>query len=708
MDFVFQEFQSSLPLWIYLLLITGTTALAWWSYRSLSSASGLYRYTLITLRSLAFFILLFLLINPVFRAESTYYQKSNILVLLDDSESMSIVTDDYRGADSYQNALEELELDDSSRVSFSYLAIGENTRPVRLDGLTFGADRTNLNSAIGSILQHQLESNAAIILSDGIYTAGQNPVFDARKIDIPVFSVALGDTAPQRDLLVNSVSTNNTGYVNTEQQVSATVSARGFANQQVAVQIMKGDEVIDSETITPEGENTTTTVDFDLGLKTEGLQQYRVVIPHQTGEWTDSNNSQFFSIDVQDAKQRILSLAFEIHPDVRYIRSLLLSDANTNLMNRTWLKGNRFIEGDLDIDPDTVDLAVIHGFPGTGLSPDLEKTLSRLLDNIPVVITVLPLFNDQNLQSVVSSALPVEISASPRYERVTLSGSAEPGEHPVMELPPINYDLLSSLHAPIQGAESIPGARTLFTSEFEGQDTGTPLLSIMELGNRRKTYVSAYGWYLLGQSSNDQVRDFSEQLWFNIISWTAADPDNQRLSIEPSQRSYSGSEEVVISGFLKNESGEMEPEANIDIELSSDTMETKFYSMENRGNGQYHLDLGSMSEGIYAYQATARKGNRTIEQQTGEFAVAGSNIEFVNTVRNDQLLRQLSGQSNGHFFTYDSLNGFWDELQRRGLLEQQEKVNTTLFYPNQHWWWFAVVILLLSAEWVLRKYISLP
>lgn len=708
MDFVLQEFQSSLPLWIYLLLIAGTTALSWWSYRGLSSSSPAYKYTLISLRSLTFFILLVLLINPVFKTESTYYQKSNILVLLDDSESTSIETDNYSGTDAYNQTLDELNLDDSSSVSFRYLAFGEDIHPVSLNGLSYSEDRTNINAAIGSILQHQSGSNAAILISDGIYTEGQNPVFEAQNINIPVFSVALGDTAPQRDLVVNSVSTNQTGYFNTLQPVTATVSARGFSNQSFAVELRKDNEVIDSKTVTPENDNLTTTVNFDLSLENKGLQQYQVVIPHQSGEWAESNNSQYFSIEVQDAKQRILSLAFEIHPDVRYIRSLLLRDVNTNLTSRTWLKGNRFIEGDLAIDPDTIDLAVIHGFPAAGLTSDLENSVGQLFEGTPVVITALPLFGSRNLQSVTSSTLPVELNASPRFERISLSSVAEPRDHPIMELPAINYDLLSPLYAPVQNIESVPGARTLLISEFQGQDTGAPLLAIMELGNMRKAFVSGYGWYLFGQHNDERVREFTEQLWFNIISWTATDPENQRLSIKPSQQSYSGSEAVVLSGFLKNESGEMESEADIDIELSSDTMETKFYSMDNLGNGQYELDLGTMSEGIYSFKATAQKGNRTIEQQTGEFAVARSNIEFVNTVRNDKLLRQISEQSNGRFFTYDSLDSFWEELNRRGLLEQQEKINTTLFYPHQHWGWFVLVIVLLSAEWVLRKYISLP
>lgn len=708
MDFVFQEFQSTLPLWLYVLLISATTLLSWWSYRSIQSVSPAYKYCLIALRSLTFFVLAVLLLNPVFRTEQTYYEKPDIIVLLDNSESISIEKGDYRGMETYQSVLDRLNLDDTSSVSFTFFGVGEHTHPLAPAELNLRSDRTNLNSAVETVLRQQRNSNAAVLISDGIYTGGQNPVFDGRNLDIPLFTIALGDTASERDLVVNAVSANNTGYVDTEHPVSVTITARGFENRPFPVQIMRSGTVLDSRTVTPGNDSFSTEIEFDLPLEEEGLQQYQIVIPPQDGEWTGSNNSRLFSIDVQEARQRILSVAFEIHPDVRFIRSLLLGDSNTSLTNRTWLKGSQFIEGPLEIDPDTVDLAVVHGFPASGLPPDVEQTIRELSEHRPVLIAALPLFSGRNLEAVSSAPLPVDVSRPPEYGRVTLSSAVGQDQHPVMELPAIDYNRLPPLMAPIRNLTPVPGSVTLFNSDYRDESTDVPLVSILEAGNRRLSYVAGYGWYRAAQHTDEEVRNFVSGLWWNLMSWTATPPDNRRLGIEPSKSSYSGSESIIIHGSLRNESGEMEPDADIDIELSSDTMETRFYSMENRGNGRYRLELESMPEGMYRFRAVARKGDRTIGEQSGEFAVARSNVEFINTTRNDRLLRQLAEQSGGRFFTHDSLDGFWDTFRERGLLEQQEKVNTTLFYPYRHWGWFVLVILLLTAEWILRKLVSLP
>jgi hypothetical protein len=130
--------------------------------------------------------------------------------------------------------------------------------------------------------------------------------------------------------------------------------------------------------------------------------------------------------------------------------------------------------------------------------------------------------------------------------------------------------------------------------------------------------------------------------------------------------------------------------------------------MENEGAGEYQLNLGTLPEGLYSFKAVAKKENRTLGTQNGEFAVARSNAEFINTKRNERLLRQLSQRTGGFYLPFDSLSDFWSQLNEQGLLEQTKEIETTFWYPYQHLFWFILVVVLLSAEWIFRKYLSLP
>jgi hypothetical protein len=303
--------------------------------------------------------------------------------------------------------------------------------------------------------------------------------------------------------------------------------------------------------------------------------------------------------------------------------------------------------------------------------------------------------------------LPVSNYNQNRLERIQILPNVGPTVHPVMELPEISTNLLPSVIAPIQNSDLTEGATALFISQFQGRNTEQPLIAVSEIGNRRITQVNGYGWYRLMQSPNNQVREYAGNLFANIVSWTATRPDNRKLRIQPSKKVFRGSEQIVLNAFLTNESGENETEGVIELSLSGEQIDTRFYSMNNVGNGRYSLSINSLPQGLYSFEAEATKGNRTIDTQKGEFTVSNTNNEFVNTERNDNLMRVIADRTGGSYFLYSDLEGFADSLNTKGMLEREEKVTNTLFYPYQHSFWFILVVALLTTEWILRKYFAL-
>ncbi|MDX1617470.1 MAG: hypothetical protein R3224_01705 [Balneolaceae bacterium] len=708
MDFVFQGFQSGLPSWLYFVLIAATIGLAWWSYKGIQTIRPFYRYTLIALRSAVFLILLVLLLNPFFKSESIRFEKPAIMVMFDNSSSISVQKGDYRGDETYRDLVSELNFENRDRLDFRFFSVDNDVNPVESpDSLTLDGSETNLYNAVEIIHNNQRDARTAILFTDGIFNKGRNPVFLSRELEIPIFTIALGDTSRQRDLVVQDIVTSASGYLNTAHPVEVNVLNQGFGQEPFQVQLKSGDEIIQSRTVNPTTATSSHTVTFQLDLSEEGLQQYEIEIPEKQGEWTAANNIQPFSIEVLDDKQSILSLAFEIHPDVRLVRSLLLQDENTQLSTRTWLDGNRFIRGDLSLDADTLDLLLLHGYPGRGASRRVVEHLEQLTERVPAILfstprstgnspdgaaTLFPIFSAE-------TASPVEVNIVPIIEST---------EHPIMELPEVSYERVPSVYAPIRRLEVNPGATVLFNSLFQGVDTGQPVIAIQQVGNFRRAQLNAHGWYRIAQSTNPQARAFIESLIYNIVSWTATQPDNRRLKIQPTQKIFTGNETVSFNAFLTNESGDIEDDGVITVTISGEEIETRLYNMNNIGDGQYRLDIGALPEGIYRFEATAQKGNRTIDTQSGEFSVSGSNVEYVNTTRNDDLLRRIADATGGGFHTYETAGGIWEEMNERGLLDREQRSITNLFYPYQHAFWFILAIVLLGSEWLLRKYVALP
>lgn len=625
--------------------------------------------------------------------------------MLDNSSSTAIKKEHYQGAQSYRNVLNKLQLEDSSSINFDLFLIGSDLKSTPRANPTMDEDQTNLSDAVQFIIENTVNAKAAILISDGIYTQGKNPVFDAAHSPIPVFTIGLGDTTSQKDMVVRSVTAHSSGYLNTNHPVSATISAYGFDNQSFRVNLQKDQEIIASKTITPKSGNSVQNVSFKLPLKKEGLQQFSIVIPQLSGEWTAANNARHFVVDVLDDRQQVLSIAFEVHPDVGFVRSLLLRDQHIQPSPFTWLGGERFIEGPLAINADTIDLAIIHGYPSSGLPESVQQKVAQLAEKVPLIIAATPQFDPRMFSQEIGS-LPVQFSAPRQVAPVTLSPANS--KHSILELSAIHYDQAPSLFAPVNNLELSAGSEAIFNSKFQGQVTSTPVLTVQQLGNKRRVLFTGFGWYRYQQNENVAFRTFVNRLWMNAISWSATDPNDQNLKVKPEHIPFSETEPVVLTAYLKNERGEMESGAVIDFSVSSTSVDSSFYSMENSGAGEYRLNLGQMPEGVYSFHAVAKKEGRTLGAQTGEFVVARSNAEFMNMERNNQLLQQLALRTGGTYSPFDSISGFWNQLHTQGLLNQTQEVKITFWYPYQHLFWFVIVVILLSAEWIFRKYLTLP
>ncbi|HMB91492.1 MAG TPA: hypothetical protein VKP65_11635, partial [Rhodothermales bacterium] len=121
------------------------------------------------------------------------------------------------------------------------------------------------------------------------------------------------------------------------------------------------------------------------------------------------------------------------------------------------------------------------------------------------------------------------------------------------------------------------------------------------------------------------------------------------------------------------------------------------------GNGRYVLDVGTLPEGTYTYEATGERNGVTLGNDSGTFAVGSLTLEFKETRANAALLRQIAQRSGGLFFTADQLASLPSALQDGGSFSPvvfEATRETELWHLPV---FIAIVILLLTTEWVLRK-----
>lgn len=692
----FQGFQNNLPVIVTVLVVIFLLVLSWLSYRRYDTISKLSKFLLSSLRAAALLILFFLFMNPFFKSERTIELAPKIAVFLDNSESTSISKGAYEGSKSYYNLLNLIEREKSVDVKMDYFGFSNSIEPIKKDSLSLNKTATNLSEVVSYI--NALEDyESAVIISDGIITYGKNPIIEAGSSPIPIYTIGVGDSSKVRDIAILNVSTNSTGFSNTNHIVSVDISQFGFNGKKVSVSLMKDDEELLKKEITLSEKKEIESLTFELNLKESGLNQYTLIVQPVAGEWITSNNKTNFTIDILDSKTSILHIASSVHPDVKTIRSILAEDKNIELTTFNFI-GQAI--SNLDRNK-KYDLVIIHGFP----SSSVFTTLGLDIEALPTFYLPLP----KGRQTGSESSFVLVENQSQRLIGAKLFFNENNSNHPILEdLKDIDFSRLAPVYTQTRSTLSKLDATTLISPQLQGINTNSPLLSILERGNIRRSELHAFGWYKMYLSNNLKERNFVINLLSNIVNWTATDPDNRLLKVSTSKTSYTQIERPIVNASLINENGAIEANATIHFSLENDKNDRSTYTLNNLGDGLYKLNLPALPSGKYNYEAVAKKDSRTIETQRGEFLVSESSTELANTIRNDEILRGISERSNGKFYTYDKEISLWEDLKNQNLLETTTSVEESYFFPVKRIFWFILVLILLASEWLFRKRFSLP
>ncbi len=700
-----QGVNPVLPALAIALLFILSIIIAWWSYNYLLNISRAKKYSLIALRAGSLLILLFLLLNPFITREDTDGTLPAIAIYADNTQSLSIERGEYSGIESYSEQLTSVQQIFGEEFETDLFLFDDEVQ----EGteLTLTGSTTHLQRVFEHFQENENNYEGAIFLSDGIPTQGRNPVFTVQNISKPIVSIPVGDTSDVKDVAISTVDIPSQVYTFSKSSISFEVQQTGFEGEQISVYVDRnGERVFTGSQIFSAGQSTNT-FEIEEEFSEPGFYTYDIVVPPLDDEFTDQNNSRSFTIEVEDNKTQVLSLAFDIHPDVGAVRRIIASDRQNELTEAVILGDGRVIgENPMDMDA-TPDLIVVHGLPdpGSGFTEWLNNT------NAPVVYLSTPIAyqNGRSVRNYLETK-PYRATGNGRMINVQIENFLGEADHPILNVPSVNFQRMPLLVTNQSDHNIDAGASVLFRATYERKESPYPLLIVNEDFSRRVAAVNAYNWYLFEQSPNPDFREFFKQLFSNIISWTASSPEDENLKLTPSKDTFTENESVTVQAQLMNELGDPEPDATIDIRIfdigSDEEMVT--YRMNHSRRELYTSELGRLPSGIYRVEGRASKNEREIGSDQTSFTVGNSVREFLNTRRDDALLKQLAELSGGFILNDDNMDRlqtfFVEQIQNRNSSER----GSTQIPIYRYSFWFFLILILLSAEWILRRSISLP
>jgi len=675
------------------------------------------RSLLSLLRSFALIFLLMALFEPVSRFVRHTEQPPVVAVLLDNSQSMTINSSPAARKKQVQDLIGQgllHKLPSGARLQYyPFDAKMKTVAAASPDSVTFTGEVTNISDAFSGLKPLLAKENiqSVLLVSDGNYTVGKNPLYDAEGLGIPVYTVGVGDTSEQQDIVVEKTTTNALAYSGMRTPVDVVIRSSGYDGAKTEVTLSESGTVLDRSVVTLQKGTHEYTLKMHFLPMEEGIKKLLVNVTPISGELTTQNNSRSFFVKVLKSKLNVVIVAGAPSPDLSALRQALVEEGHFSIHSFVQRTAESFYEGSLSQAAlDSADCMVLIGFPSQASNPSL---IQRLRDNI--VRRKLPLFfvggkgmsygKLQALEAVLpfgwSGENPTELLVSPIVED-------RQKHHALVELENKFTSESWQQLPPIYKAQTIfhgrPESEILVTATLQSINLGEPLVVIRKSLGQKSFAVTGYGiwrWRLLS-GDNQQAKEFLTDLASNAIRWLTTPEENKRVKITPNQEAFTTADEVGFSGQVYDEELRPVDNAEVAVQVTHDG-ESIPVALTAVGNGLYEGSAQGLRAGDYTFSGGATRNGISLGEDKGKFSVGQVSVEYIETKMNKQLLEQLAYRTGGSYRDISSAEAITADLPT-GTAFRSRDLTQASEIELWNWKYLAVIVIaLFSAEWFVRK-----
>ena len=773
------RFLDMPPAWVVVLVVLPLFLGVTWLGYGRESLKSSTRLLLSGLRMAAFLLLFLVLARPVIVERREEVHPAGVLVLLDDSASMRR-KDAYAKDEDLRRALERLvpAADQATRLEIGQSVLEKDLLPLFEEGeyetLLYGFSETasplaNASAAtgrgtgtnLGDALLQAMRSNPGrhltdvVVVSDGRSNGGLD-VEEAARIagtnGIPVHTLVIGDTRPQRNAIVELVEVPGDALEGDEIAVTVRVLGRGTGTGESAlVQLEELDprqeanddtpgRVLAEEEVTLEEAGQRVVLVAPAGradLRT-GERRFRVTLPPLDEETMTDDNVVEFRVQISPATIRVLYVEGGPRWEYRYLKNLLLR-ADAKLEVQCFL---------LQANPDFPQEASA----GLQALREVPTTREELLENYDVVllgdvnpyaISADPARCDAFLsalrefveagggllfaagvydnprafvQTPLEDVLPIEFDPVLSFEgdtrqefRPLLSDPKNPHEilrlHANAETNRRLWEDEDGLHGfywymPVRRAK--PGTQTLLVHPSDrnpADGEAYPLLVLGYFPAGRTMFLATDETWRWRYHYGDR---YHERFWRNAIRWLALGrlkSGDRRFRLETTRSAYDLEDRVLFEARIQDEDFRPSEQPTQQIVWTGPGGEREELELNLFGGrkGVYRGSLQPERPGLH--RAWIDVGGQRLASV--EFEVLLPSRENADPSPDPEALALLSLKTGGQSLSLANLDVLDGEFP--GGDEHREPISSSLEDAWDRWATLLAALGVLSLEWILRK-----
>lgn len=679
-------FFVSNPLW--LLLITAFAAgFSYFLYsREKRIPQKKLRWVVGLCRFLLLWILGALLLEPLLNSQISQEEKSVIVLAVDASESM--VVKDSSWTQELPSFVESIKSAFASSNQVEVVSIAgdvEEGLPTEWKGGT-----THLSALFPYISKEYPGAHigGVVMISDGIYNRGQNPVFASQSATYPIYTLGIGDTAAQVDAWVDNIRLNSKSYVGNEFPVRTQVRARGMTGKNLQVKVTVDGKVQVSENWTPRSQNDLKSLQLYYPATEPGLIPIEVTIEgaNLSGDSNPENNSQKRYVEVIDQQKKVLLLAGSPHPDINALRS-------------AFQKGGEFqvvlSVGSATEELSDYELVVIHDINGTQYlryKPELRDFAGGLI--IIEGEKIYPVTLEGDLFNVPSSSLFTEDGQMILVPSNGLLDFNEEGIDLMAKSPPMT----------LQVSKFKPsGFKTLATAQLKGVNTPYPIVMSGSVKGYPRTLIRGTNFWRTRMFEYSEEEHFVQfdSFWNTIFRFNGTFGAQDRLIVNYENQIDKGLPAVFSISVL---TADLKPTLSADVSITVKGEDSDPLQYNAARNGKtFERRIANLSPGEYSFVVKAQYGDEELTQ-SGVFSVSDYSLETLQTTARWDVLSKMSEESYGAFAPWANRNSVMISLENSGVQTPKIKTVDRITKAVSQPFFLILLILLLTLEWGIRRW----
>jgi len=680
--------NAGLFLTIIIVIVLAVVYLIYYHKKDKDEFTAIQRYVLSGIRFIYLIIISILILSPLIETIKKRIEKPILVIGVDNSESMALNDENSKFVVS---ALNELTTATKGNFDIQQINFGKEVRAnVSPD---FKDKISNYSDFIDEVDKrfYNLNVGAVVLVGDGIFNEGNNPIENVTKIQAPIYTIGLGDTLTRFDQAITNVSHNTNVFLGNTFPIEIETNFTNFTQSKSQLTVYVAGKIAYSEVIEIPQPDFFYKKTINIQAEKIGVQNITVQLAPVSNEVNTENNRYSFVIEVHDNKYQVLFLTDAPHPDIGALSETLKKQSNFDLTTKTLNDFNGEIK--------EYNLVVLNQLPSLKLQQ--SDVFKKIIDSdIALLILVGP---NTALNSLNNFGLNFNIATSTTTQESSPYFNESFSQFSI----PANIKDVATIYPPLLtyytkyefGSEY----STLAYQKINGVEMNIPLIMTGEVNSRKVGIIAGEGiWrWKLYEFQNNESHEVFDQIVVNMFNYLCLKELKEQFRVDY-KRITPEISPVKIKAQVLNEIYEPITTAEVKLVLK-DSAGSEFNYLFDPNNIEYNLNLGFLNPGEYSFVASTKIGEKEFSK-TGNFHVEEINIEQQNSKANFNLLNSISQKTGGKFYTKENWQSLLQTLDKNPNIKVKTH-NEKSIIDVINWKWLMIIILLfLSLEWFLRKF----